>query len=348
MSTATIFTHPQDYSVPTEILIPSDAQLATYSFFPPLPLAIEPTPGEQANAIQKLMDASALINKTVFLKVRFGAIGNARKVSGADVLKTDASMTLLKVSKTLLDSDELDAIKKADGKMRQWLYNTCLPFDMGIMLLPIGLIEAAEERMKAYKIERASLVETFISAYPGLCTAAAQQLGSLYDITEYPTVDEIRERYTFDWQYTTFSVPGQLKNISSALFEAEQQKAAASMQAATEEITSLMRETMLKLVSHLQDRLSPGDEGKPKILKESAIKNLTEFLDTFDLRNVTSDTELANLVAKARSLVGGRDAVQLRSSDTLKTEVLSGLDSIMDSLNTMVEEKPGRKFRLDD
>jgi hypothetical protein len=336
MSTSTIFTDPQDYTVPASTL---EHPVAEH------PVTIAPTAQEQQDAVQKMMDASALINKTVFLKTRFGAIGNARKVSGAEVLKTDADAALLKVSKTLLDSAELDAIKKEDGKMRAWLYNTCLPFDMGIMLLPIGLIETAEAKMKAYKIERAALVEKFITAYPGLCAEAAQHLGSLFEASEYPTVDEIRKRYTFDWQYTTFSVPGQLKNISSALFEAEQQKAAATMQAATEEITSLMRETLLKLVSHLQARLSPGDEGKPKILRESAVDNLTQFLNTFDLRNVTNDADLASQVAKARALIGGHDANALRNSDVLKTQVLAGLDSIMDSLSGMVEEKPGRKFR---
>ena len=321
---------------------PVDASIVNH------PVTIEPTMQEQEHAIQKMMDASALIDKTVFLKTRFGAIGNARKVSGSEVLKTDAEVSLLKVSKTLLNSSELDAIKKEDGKLRAWLYNTCLPFDMGIMLLPIGLIETAESKMKAYKVGRASLVEKFIAAYPGLCAEAAQQLGSLYDATEYPTVDEIRKRYTFDWQYTTFGVPGQLKNISSALFEAEQQKAAATMQAATEEITSLMRETLLKLVSHLQARLSPGDAGKPKILRESAVDNLTQFLNTFDMRNVTNDADLASQVAKARALIGGHDAMSFRNSDVLKTQVLAGLDSIMDSLSEMVEEKPGRRFRDDE
>jgi len=275
-------------------------------------------------------------------------LGTTRKVSGSDVLETDADMSLLKVSKTLLDSPELDAIKKADGAMRKWLYNTCLPFDMGIMLLPIGLVEKAEEKMTAYKAERAALVDKFIAAYPELCAHASVHLGSLYQPSEYPTVEEIKAKFHFDWQYASFSVPGQLKNISAALFQKEQQKHAESLKIAQEEITAVMRESMYKLVSHLQERLKPGDNGKAKILKESAVKNLNEFLESFDLRNVADDSDLKKLVDKARALVGGRDASQFRSSDQLKASVLSGLDSIMDSLSGMVEEQPGRKFRDED
>ena len=308
----------------------------------------ETTQTEVDTAVKKMTDASELVNKTVFLKTRFRMLGTTRKVSGNDVLETDADMSLLKVSKTLLNSPELGAIKKADGAMRKWLYNTCLPFDMGIMLLPIGLVEKAEERMTQYRGQREELVDKFIAAYPALCEQAIKQLGSLYMASEYPTVDKIRAKFSFDWQYVRFSVPGHLKNISAVLFETEKEKYAAKLKVAQEEITAVMRESMLKLVSHLQERLKSTDDGKAKILKESAVKNLTEFLESFDLRNVTDDSDLEELVNKARGLVTGRDASQLRNSDELRTKVLSGLDSIMDSLSGLVEEKPGRKFKEED
>lgn len=331
--------------------IPAFPNSVPFDEYGSISAVMEPlTPAQQEvdTAVKKMMDASELINKTVFLKTRFGSIGNSRKVSGSEVLETDADVTMLKVNKTLLDSPELDAIKKADGKMRAWLYNTCLPFDMGIMLLPIGLIESAEAKMKEYRVERAMLVDNFIAAFPALCEYAAKHLGSLFNAAEYPSVDEIKAKFVFEWQYTTFSVPGSLKNISATLFEAEQEKAAKMMQTVTDNITALMREELLKMVSHLQDRLSPGNEGKPKILKESAVKNLTEFLDSFELRNVTNDTELAALVEKTRELIGGTSAVSLRSNDAFKSQVLTGLDGIMGSLSGLIEVKAGRKFKDED
>lgn len=349
---------PSDATIAAVLQMPNLNQFDEYgdngidpvadAVFSPAVQMLAVTQEEKYSAVQKMMDASDLINKTVFLKTRFGSLGNSRKVAGSEVLETDADVTLLKVSKTLLESPELDAIRKSDGMMRKWLGNTCLPFDMGIMLLPIGLVDKAEAKMKDYEIERAALVETFIKAYDVQRDTAASHLGSLYNLSDYPSVDEIRAKFKFKWQYTTFSVPGSLKNISAALFEAEQEKAAATMQAATEEITAIMRETMFKLVSHLQDKLSPGDDGKSKILKEAAVKNLTEFLDTFDLRNVTNDVELAIMVKKARELLNGTSATAIRSSDILKAKTLTGLDNIMDTLSSMVQEKPGRMFKDED
>lgn len=291
-------------------------------------------------------DASTLSDKTVFLKVRFGSLGNSRKVAGKDaVLDTDADKDLLKVSKTLLDSSELEAIKKADGKMRQFLYNTCLPFDLGTQLLPVGLIETVQAKLTEFKAERESLVSGFVSAYPTLCDSASKRLGSLYNSFEYPGADTIRAKFIFDWQYVSFGVPGQLKGISAGLFKAEQEKAAETMKAAAEEITLLMRQTLYEMVSHLQDKLTPGSDGKTKILRETAVTHLQEFLNTFELRNVTDDKELSAIVQKTKALIHGTSAENLRNSEVFRDKIRAGMSGIADSLSGMVEDKAGRKFR---
>lgn len=295
----------------------------------------------------QVTDSSDLAQKTVFVKVRFGSLGNSRKVND-NVLETDADKALLKVSKTLLDSAELEAIRKADGKMRQYLYNTCLPFDTGIMLLPCGLISDVHKRLAEYRDERAVLVSSFLSVYPELCKSAAQRLGSLYNPADYPTADAVEARFVFDWQYVSFGVPGQLKGISAGLFAAEQEKASAIMKAAAEDITVLMRQTLLEMVSHLQERLTPTDDGKAKILRESAVKNLQEFLNTFDLRNVTDDKALQAQVAKVKALISGTNAEALRNSDLFRDKIRSGMAEVSSVLSTMVEDKAGRKFRTDD
>jgi hypothetical protein len=49
-------------------------------------------------------------------------------------------------------------IKTLDGEIRQYLYNMCLPFEPGILFLPLQLIETADRRLrefeKSHKLER--------------------------------------------------------------------------------------------------------------------------------------------------------------------------------------------------
>src|SRR5688572_6040148 len=87
-----------------------------------------------------------LARKTVCIKVRVSTMGNTRKVSTSQI-EADADKDLLRVSKHLVDSAELKAIGRFDGEIRRFLYNICLPFEIGIHLLPVATLEAVEHRL---------------------------------------------------------------------------------------------------------------------------------------------------------------------------------------------------------
>ena len=184
-----------------------------------------------------------LARKTVFIKLHLGLLGNSRKVSSSQV-EVDADKALIRVSKNLLDSPELQAIRSLDGDIRRYLYDTCLPFDVGIHLLPLGLIEAVDERLREFKAQRDELVEVFLLAYPRLCQEAAVRLRTLYNPADYPPVDEVRACFTLSWQYISYGVPEQLGEISARIFETEREKAAEAMSQACDEIQQVMRASL--------------------------------------------------------------------------------------------------------
>ncbi len=109
-----------------------------------------------------------LARKTVFVKLHLGLLGNTRKVSSAQV-EVDADKNSIHISKSLLDSPELEAVRRLDGEIRRYLYSICLPFEPGIHLLPIGLIEPADAKLNEFRAKREELVEVFLGAYPRLC-----------------------------------------------------------------------------------------------------------------------------------------------------------------------------------
>ena len=116
-----------------------------------------------------------LAKKTVFIKVHLGLLGNSRKVSSSQV-EVDADKALIHVAKNLLDSPELQAIRSLDGDVRRYLYDTCLPFEVGIHLLPLGLLETVDEKLGEFNGKRSVLVEVFLAAYPRLpCGLARNQ-----------------------------------------------------------------------------------------------------------------------------------------------------------------------------
>src|SRR5713226_3037425 len=232
-----------------------------------------------------------LAQKTVCLKVHLGLIGNSRKVSNSQV-EVDADKQLIRVSKTLLDSVELQVIKTLDGEVRRYLYDTCLPFESGIQLVPLPQIETVDKKLREYAQKRLELVDAFAGAYPRLCEQAAARLRTLYNPNDYPPVDIVRSHFAFTWRYLSFGVPGQLKEISARIFEDEREKAGRMMAEASSEIQQVLRAALAEMVAHLRDRLADQADGKPQRIRESTVQKLRNFLDTFDFRNVTDDEEL--------------------------------------------------------
>ena len=290
-------------------------------------------------------DLSGLADKTFFLRVSFGLPGNFRKV---DVeVNSDAVESRMKHQKKLLDSPELDAIRKADAEMRLRLDAKCLPYGEGIRLIPASP-EAVEEIysiLTEYEIlTRPALIDAFMAVYETQKEQARQELKELFSEADYPKAAVMRSRFAFTYKLFSFAVPGKLKSLSPAIYKAEVEKAHQSIVEMANEVVLAMRAAAHELVSHLLDKLTPTADGKTKRLHATSITALTEFINNFDIRNVSDDTQLKSEIDKLREIMDGADVEKLRHSDNYKTEMHQKLAHVAEVLGTLVEVK-GRKFR---
>jgi hypothetical protein len=232
----------------------------------------------------------------------------------------------------------------------------CLPFDTGVDLLPRVSVEQAYLLMNEYKEEtRPALVETFIEAYPALIEAAklktqalASELGIefvlLWNSSDYPAVPDVQKKFSFDWDFLSLTVPDALKMAGK--FEEESAKLEAKIQNVSEEITAVMRESLLELVEHLKSSLETNADGKPKRLFNTAVTNIQDFLDSFKARNITNDTQLDAISEELKKIIHPNvNADMLKKDEQFKGTVHDSMAEISAKLAALVEVTPGRKFR---
>jgi hypothetical protein len=289
----------------------------------------------------------SLSQSTVLLQAKFGLLGDSRKVSSAQV-EVDTDKQLLRIAKKILVSAEFDAIRQADRKAKKYLDSVCVPFETGTRFLALPLIEEVDRKLREFVKERADLVECFLESYPTLCESMSERLRVLHNPTDYPPVDMVKARFYFTWRYVAYGVPGQLKTISGRIWQDERDKAAQCFAEAQTEAQSLLRESMAELVNHMVERLAPSENGKPTVFKRSTVANLSEFLATFDFRNIANDSELKQQVDRARALLAGVTAEEIRNTADLRFRLKTGMSEIAAKLDTMVVAMPRRKFRLED
>jgi hypothetical protein len=274
-------------------------------------------------------------------------MGNSKKVNTSQV-EVDTDKTMLTVAKRLFTSNEYAAIRNFDGEVTRYLESTCLPFERGIHLCPLPLLKQVERKMREFAEQRTNLVEAFVAVYPELRQHAPGQLRALHNPLDYPPVEEVRAAFDFSWRYVSFGVPDQLREISAEIWDQEREKTAKIMTEAVSEVQVVMRSAMADLVHHMSDRLKDGPDGKPARFHQTTVSKLVEFLDSFNFRNVTDDAELKTLVERAKGLLSGVSAKDLKTAAELRNHVRAGMDGIAAQLDTMIVQKGARKFRLED
>lgn len=294
------------------------------------------------------LDLSHIATKTAFVHLAFRSFGNLKR-STVDV-NTTAVKTRFKRQKQLLDSPELAAITKADVALRNLLEEYCLPssIDSGLRTVPNENAKVVEKILTNYEeVERPALVEEFLAVYETQVKTAKKELKEHFDPAHYPTVEDMREEFSFEYHFLTFGQPPEhLKAFAPKLFERETKKAHKVVMDAAQDVADAMRQTAAELVSKLADGLS-GDktvDGKQKRFNDAHVDNLKQFVESFDIRNVTSDGALKSEMDKLKGLMAGVSAEKIKNNEGLKTDMAAKVAAIAKSVGILAEVK-GRKFR---
>ncbi|MBV9083890.1 MAG: hypothetical protein JOZ62_14525 [Acidobacteriaceae bacterium] len=288
-----------------------------------------------------------LARRTVCIKIERHRLGNSKKVSTSQI-EVDTDKSLLRVSKHLFDSPEYTAIRNFDGEITRYLEQICLPFERGVHLCPLPLVRQVDSKMHEFACRRSELVEAFIAVYPELCKSAPGRLRALHNPLDYAPVEQVRAAFAFSWRYVSFGVPEQLREISTEIWTEEREKASRVMSEAVSEVQAVMRSAMAELVRHMQDRLQDGPDGKPVRFHQTTVSKLVEFLDTFEFRNVTDDSELKELVERAKALLSGVTVQALKTTAELRVHVRNGIADIAGQLDGLIVRAGVRKLRLAD
>jgi len=300
-------------------------------------------------ASQKKASALDLMQRTVALIVTFGALGNRKKVSTSQI-EVEADKDWLHVSKQLIECEEYDAIRHLDGDISRWLGTRALPslLKRGIYLLPMAYVEETNEQLKEFQEQRNKLIGRLAKVYRAAVSEARSRLRDVFDESDYPSEARLRKAYSFSWQYISFNTPASLQQISRELYEQEKAKAEAHWVEAKEVITQMLRANMLDMTDHLVEKLTPGEDGKKKVFRDSAVVKFNEFLSTFAFRNVADDAELLKVVEKAKGLLKDVNAQDLRTNEALRDQVQAGFSKIKQQLAGMVTTQPRRAVQFDE
>jgi len=303
--------------------------------------AADPTDGVQAG--HKLRGAMAPV------RVSFTWFGTRKSLSAEQKARAAESFgaegQFLTAGKKLIDTSHpaFKVVTAIRGQIVNFWKFVSLPFpEPGLRLIRQQDIAEFDSRMTALRAELDESVVNLDKHYAELRSAARDRLGSLFNPSDYPIT--LQGLFGISWEYPSMEVPEYLQRLNPQLYEQECRRIAGRF----DEAVLLAEEAFLgelnRLVSHLTERLSGGDDGKPKVFRDSAVENLKEFFGRFQQLNVRSNADLDNLVEQAQRILTGVEPQHLRNNATRRQQIVSQLAGVQASVDGMLVDRPRRSI----
>ena len=300
-------------------------------------------PVEHTAFAQRLRNEMAAVRVSfVWLGVRKTLTAEQRE-QAADTF--GAERTFLSAGKKLLDTSHpaFKAVTSIRTRIKSYWEGNSLPFpEAGIRLVRRESIASLVVTLQSLQQELAETVQFLEESYDQLKQAARRRLGSLFNGADYPA--NLRSWFGVSWDFPTLEPPSYLQQLSPQLYREEAARVTARFDAAVTLAEQAFTEELSRLVSHLTERLSGSEDGKPKVFRDTAIDNLREFFSRFRDLNIHSSPQLDELVQQAQRVVGGVQPQTLRTDAPLRQQVagqLSGLQAVLDGL---LVDRPRRKI----
>ncbi|MCA8990742.1 MAG: hypothetical protein KDA88_02125 [Planctomycetaceae bacterium] len=256
-----------------------------------------------------------------------------------------AAGKFLSAGKKLLDTSHpaFKAVTAIKGRAVSYWKGVSLPYpEPGIRLIRRDHIAAFDEQVSLLQEELTLAVRELDAHFEELRASARERLGELFDVTDYPIT--LLDAFAIHHDYPSVEPPEYLRQLNPELYAQEVRRVQARFDEAVDMAEQAFIDELSQLVSHLTERLSGHDDGKPKVFRDTAVENLQEFFSRFQLLNVRSDEQLDALVSQCQQIVRGIAPQRLRDSVALRQQIgtqLSGVQSVLDGL---LVDRPRRRI----
>jgi hypothetical protein len=257
-----------------------------------------------------------------------------------------AESKFLSAGKKLIDTSHpaFKAVTNVRSQTIAYWKEASLPFpEPGIRLIRLDAIEEFNRKMALYQVQLEDAVRTLDQHYEELRNAARERLGELFDPADYPAT--LVGMFAIEHDFPSVEPPQYLQHFSPEMYRQECQRVQSRFDEAVQLAEQAFMEELSRLMEHLTERLSGQDDGKPKVFRDSAIANLTEFFERFRSLNVRSNEQLDELVLSAQRIVQGIEPQQLRDNQWLRQSITTRMTAVQAGLDQLLVDRPRRNIQ---
>lgn len=260
--------------------------------------------------------------RTLLLTLRvsqWSARREDKRETGNITAKHNARARAARVNKSLFPScNELAAIHKATGELRQYVMRVSLPWmNSGQRIIKSSEYMRVTQEIAKRKSKWEGLVNTFMNDYDNHVARAAYDLGTLYDANDYPSKQRVRQMFGIS---ATFSPVPTANDFRVSMADEHLAKIKSDLEEATRtQVNDAMFDAYSRLrdvLAHAADKLTTKDA----IFRNSLVENVSEVCDNIYALNIADDPRLTKLAKDMGALFDNLDVKALRKDEDVRVD----------------------------
>jgi hypothetical protein len=220
-----------------------------------------------------------------------------------------------------------------------WLRRSTYDWSGSLRLLPVINLPKFKAEFHQHEKSYFALRDAFLDKYPTIVSNMAFKQGDMFDRSEYPSVDQIKDKFRI--RLYVAEVPTSDYRCSIAEDLAEDLKLTYQKQINDEIVPQVMADIasqfieVMESISHCcgVDEISSSSTGEVKTKKrkiyDTTIEKARGLCETFREFNLTNDADLEKASVSLENVLRGVGADDIRESDAVRESVRKGVDDIL-------------------
>lgn len=261
-----------------------------------------------------------------------------RKISDKVNTQEKAENDAGRYNKRLFPKDVFKDINRIKSEARAEFYRLTLPWlDEGTRLLPASASNELDSILSKKKKEMLQIaVPAFIRDYPKHLAAAPKRLGKMYVESDFPTVEELKTLFDFDYLILPCPDANDFRvEMSDAQKRAIQEDIEDRVKAQLQTSMRDVAERVVETIGHVSKRLkgykpsTKKGEKTENTFRDTLISNVEDLAKLIPALNVTNDRRLADLASEMETKICKHKPDALREDSSLRSKVAKDADAIL-------------------
>jgi hypothetical protein len=206
--------------------------------------------------------------------------------------------------------------------------------DAGGRLLTTDYFLKYKDVMSEYKRDFESAVGVFLPEYNLRISAAAFQLGKLFNRDEYPDVSQIQNKFRFEVSYAPLPESGDFRiDITNEAVAELREQYEKKYEEGISRVMDEAWDRLYQILLRLSNSLRVEEDGTKGRIYTSTLETASELVEMLKSLNVRKDTKLEDMRQKLESALDGVSVQDIKDSDYVRSSIKQQVDDLLDKWN---------------